>query len=206
MKKISRTQLASISAAAVLAGYVVIASALQGNQADQELDLPALMAADAAAVDYFLKLEGIGGESTDEGHRGEIEIMSYSWGASNSGSFASGSGGGAGKVNFGSLRLTTAGVSIASPSLFDVVATGKHLPTATLTLVKQDGGYDYLKVTLSDVVISSYQTAGSAGEVPIESIRLNFAKIEYEYTPQNPDGSLGDTAKAGWDLAANKRL
>jgi len=163
------------------------------------------MAADAAAVDYFLKIEGIEGESTAEGHRGEIKILSYSWGASNSGVFASGAGG-AGKVNFGSLRLTTAGVSIASPSLFDVVATGKHLPTATLTLAKADQGYDYLKVTLSDVVISSYQTAGAAGQVPIENIRLNFAQIEYEYTPQKPDGSLGTTVRAGWDLAANKRL
>ncbi len=206
MNKIGKTQIASIAAASMLATYIVVASTLAANQTDHEPDLPSLMSADAAAVDYFLKIEGIEGESTAEGHRGEIEILSYSWGASNSGGFASGAGGGAGKVNFGSLRLTTAGVSIASPSLFDVLATGKHLPTATLTLVKTDQGYDYLKVTLSDVVISSYQTAGAAGQVPIENIRLNFAQIEYEYTPQNPDGSLGASVKAGWDLAANKRL
>ena len=93
------------------------------------------MTADAAAVDYFLKIEGIEGESIDDRHKGEIDIMSFSWGMSNSGTFASGGGSGAGKVSFGSIRLNTP-VSKASPMIFESVATGKHFPTVTLSAVK----------------------------------------------------------------------
>ena len=63
-----------------------------------------------------------------------------------------------------------------------------------------------MKVTLSDVIISSYQTTGMSGGAPLESFKLNFAKIEYEYTPQKPDGSLDAPVKAGYDLALAKKV
>ncbi len=199
----NKFQLAAIVAASIL---VAITAAMQTNQNPRSLDIPPVLLAEGAAVDYFLKIEGIDGESTNEMHKGQIEIMSFSWGMSNSGSMAAGSGGGAGKVSFGSVRIMTT-VSKASPVLFESVATGKHFPTATLTVVNSEQrGQEYMKVTLSDVLISSYQTGGMSGEAPTESFRLNFAKIEYEYTPQNPDGSMDAPVKAGYDLALNKKV
>jgi type VI secretion system secreted protein Hcp len=172
----------------------------------QSLDLPPVLLAEAAAVDYFLMIEGIEGESASETHRGQIEIDSFSWGMSNSGSMAAGGGGGAGKTSFSSLRVATT-VSKASPKLFESVATGKHFPSATLTLVdSEQRGQEIMKVTLSDVIISSYQSSGASGSAPTESFKLNFAKIEYEYTPQKPDGSLDAPVKAGYDLALNKKV
>ena len=161
---------------------------------------------DLDAVDYFLKIEGIDSESSNEGYKDHIEIDSFSWGMSNSGSMASGGGGGAGKVSFTSIRLTTE-VSKASPKLFESVATGKHFPSATLTLVdSEQRGQEFMKVTLSDVIISSYQTTGMSGGAPLESFKLDFAKMEYEYTPQKPDGSLDAPVKAGYDLALAKKV
>lgn len=206
MKKTTMVQLTSGVAASVLVGYIAVFSAWQGNQQPQALDFPPVMIADAAAVDYFLKIEGIEGESIDDKHKGEIDIMSYSWGMSNSGSFAAGSGGGAGKVSFGTIRLTTA-VTKASPMIFESVATGKHFPNVTISAVKTGAiGQEFLKVTLTDVIITSYQTGGVVGEVPTDSFRLNFAKIEFEYKPQSADGSLDASVKAGWDLKANKKV
>lgn len=206
MKKTRMMQLASVAAASVLVGYMVVISAWQGNQQPQALDFPPVMTADAAAVDYFLKIEGIEGESVDDRHRGEIDVMSFSWGMSNSGTFASGGGGGAGKVSFGSIRLYTA-VSKASPMILESVATGKHFANVTLSAVKTGAiGQEFLKITLTDVTITSYQTGGVVGEVPTDSFRLNYSKIEFEYKPQKTDGSLDASVKAGWDLKANKKV
>lgn len=205
MRTPNKVQLASIAAASILAGYIAATAGMQSSS-PQSLDLPPVLVAEAAAVDYFLKIEGIDGESTSETHKDQLEIDSFSWGMSNSGSMAAGGGGGAGKVSFSSLKLTTA-ISKASPKLFEACATGKHFPTATLTLVdSEQRGLEFMKVTLSDVIISSYQTTGMSGDAPTENFRLNFAKIEYEYTPQKADGSMDAPVKAGYDLALNKKV
>lgn len=205
MRTPNKVQLASIAAASILAGYIV-ATAGMHSSTPQSLDIPPVLLAEAAAVDYFLKIEGIDGESTSETHKNQLEIDSFSWGMSNSGSMAAGGGGGAGKVSFSTLRLTTP-ISKASPKLFEACATGKHFPTATLTLVdSEQRGQEFMKVTLSDVIISSYKTTGMSGEAPVESFSLNFAKIEYEYTPQKLDGSMDSSVKAGYDLALAKKV
>jgi type VI secretion system secreted protein Hcp len=204
MRTPNKVQLASIAAASILASYIAATAGMQ-NSSLQSLDIPPVLIAEAAAVDYYLKIEGIEGESASDTHKGQIEIDSFSWGMSNSGSMAAGSGGGAGKASFTSLRVTTA-VSKASPMLFESVVTGKHFPSATMTLIDSEQRGQFMKVTLSDVMISSYQTAGASGETPAESFRLNFAKIEYEYTPQKADGSLDTPVKAGYDLAQNKKV
>ena len=121
-----------------------------------------------AAVDYFLKIDGISGESTDEAHKGEIEVESFSWGVSQT-STRLGSGAGAGRAAFQDLHFTTS-VSKASPVLFQKCATGQHLKEAVLTCRKAGGEQreEFLKITLSDVLVSSYQAAGSAPPDPTE--------------------------------------
>ena len=159
------------------------------------------------AVDMFLKIDGIKGESRDSRHKDEIEILSYSWGLSQSGTMAFGGGGGAGKVQFQDFHFTNV-VSKASPSLFLKCATGEHIKEATLTVRKAGGEQqDFLIIKLNDALVSSYQSGGSSGDnLPTDSVSINYAKIEYTYKEQKEDGSLGGEVSAGWDLKANKKV
>jgi len=186
--------------------YVAAAASMQTNHTPQSLDIPPVLLADAAAVDYFLKIEGVDGESTDDIHKGWIEIDSYSWGETNRGAMATGGSAGAGKVYMQDFHFTKK-LDKASPVLMQACAQGEHFKMATLVAIKESQGrQEFLKVTLTDVMISSYRTGGSSGEVPTDQFSMNFAKIEYEYMPMNPDGSLGEAVKASWDLKANKRV
>jgi type VI secretion system secreted protein Hcp len=183
-----------------------------------------------AQVDYFLKIDGIEGESTDDRHKGEIEIESFSWGATQTGAAAHGGGGGAGKVSMQDFHFTTR-VSKASPTLFLSCATGQHMKTAILTARKAGGEQqEFLKYTLSDVLITSYKQQGSPGEepsqpppvgdttgqvaaaavssggdLPVDSFSLDFAKIEFQVTTQRADGSAGDAVTASWDRKLNRK-
>jgi type VI secretion system secreted protein Hcp len=135
------------------------------------------------AFDAFLKIEGIEGDSTDRGHKGEIEILSWSWGETNTGTSSTGGGGGAGKVSMQDFHFTMQ-VSKASPDLMLACATGKHFKEATLTARKAgERQQEFLKITLSDVLVSSYQTDGNTKDkdvpLPVDQIALNFAKIEF---------------------------
>lgn len=161
-----------------------------------------------AAADYFLKLDGIDGESADSKHKGDIDLQSFSWGASNAGSFSAGGGGGSGKVSMQDFHFVM-NINKASPKLMLTCATGEHIKKAVLVCRKAGTEQqEYLKVTFSDVLVSSYQTGASAGggSGPIDQISLNFAKVEFEYKEQKPDGSLGGAIKAGYDVKANKKV
>ncbi len=159
------------------------------------------------AVDMFLKLDGIDGESTDAKHKGEIDIESFSWGASNSGSAAHGGGGGAGKVSMQDFSFTTR-VSKASPQIFLACASGEHIKQALLTVRKAGGEQsEFLKVTMSDVLVSSWKQDGSAdADVPMDQVTMNFAKIQFSYSPQRADGRLDTAVTAGWDVKANVKI
>ena len=160
------------------------------------------------AVDMFLKLDGISGESQDATHKGEIEIQSFSFGATQVGNRGNGAGGGAGKVSFQDIHFT-APVNVSSPALLKACASGQHIKEATITHRKAGGTqHEFLKITLSDILVSSYSNgsrpldSGEAGfstlaegdsDLPTDQITINFAKIQMVYTPQNADGSPGLT-------------
>lgn len=155
------------------------------------------------AVDNFLKLDGVEGESSDSKHKGCIEVLSFSWGASNQATFSSGGGGGAGKVNFSDLSFTM-NVNKASPVLMKNCATGTHIKSAKL--ISRKAGTDqqeFYTITLTDCMVSSYQT-GASSESPTDQVSLAFAKIEFEYKPQDEKGALGGVVKAGWNIKENK--
>jgi type VI secretion system secreted protein Hcp len=159
-----------------------------------------------AAVDYFIKFDGIKGESADAKHKDEIDIESWSWGVTNAGGARTGGGAGAGKVSLQDFHFVMK-LNKASPLLMRACATGQHIKTATLSGRKAGKGQlDYLTFKFQDVLISSYQTGGSehADDVPIDQVSFNFAKIEVEYKQQKPDGSLGPGGQFGYDLKANK--
>ena len=157
------------------------------------------------AVDYFLKVGDIEGESTDKEFKHNIDIESFSWGVSNPGSAPGGGGGGAGKASFQDFSFVTK-VAKASPELLLASASGKHIDKAVLTGRRAgERQFTFLKVTLTDVLVSSYQEAGGEADVPIDSFSLNFSKIEVEYLSQGGKAEQ-ISSKAGWDLKANKKL
>jgi type VI secretion system secreted protein Hcp len=159
------------------------------------------------AVDYFLKIDGVPGESPDAKHKGEIQLESFSWGEASPGGAASGGGGGAGKVQMHDLVFTMA-VSKASPKLMLACATGKHHKEAVLTVRKAGKTQqEFLVFKFKDVVVTSYQIGGSElGDAPMDQASLGFSTIQMEYKPQKADGSLDAPVKAGWDLKQNKAI
>ena len=159
-----------------------------------------------AMVDYFLKIDGVEGESNDAKHKDEIQVLSFSFGEQQSGTFAFGGGGGAGKVQMHDFHFMM-NVCKASPKLFLKCANGEHIKNATLTARKAGKDQqDYLKVTFTDCLVSSFTTNGdgSANTMPLESISINFAKIEMEYKEQKADGTLGAGHKTGYSLKEMK--
>lgn len=161
-----------------------------------------------AAVDYFLKLDGIEGETHQKGHQNEIEVLSFSWGATQTGTFSGNSGGGAGKVQMQDFHFVMS-YNKASPKLMLACANGKHIPKGLLTCRKAgEGQQEFLKVHFNDLLVSSYQSGGSSSgdTVPTDQISLNFSKIEIEYAEQGADGKLKAPVKAGYDLKLGEKF
>ena len=155
------------------------------------------------AVDVFLKLGDIKGESKDSKHAGEIDVLSWSWGVSQTGSMSTGGGGGAGKANFNDLSIMHA-LDKASPVLMKACATGEHIKEGILVSRKVGKGpQEYLIVKMNDILITSIQPSGSS-EHPMESVSMQFAKVDLEYKPQKPDGTLDVGLHFTYDLKAQK--
>ena len=151
-----------------------------------------------------MKIDGIQGESRDDSHKDEIDIESFSWGETQSGTFAAGGGGGAGKVSMQDFHFTLL-VNKASPALFLTCAQGDHIKNAKLTCRKAGNDQqEFLKITMSDVLVSSFQIGGTGGVVPTDQISLNFAKIEVEYKEQDATGKLVGSIKKWFDLKSMK--
>lgn len=161
------------------------------------------------AVDMFIKIGDVQGEAQDKAHKGEVDVLAWSWGMSQSGTMHTGSGGGAGKVNIQDLSVTK-WVDKSSPVLMTYCSTGQQFKEAKLTVRKAGGDnpLEYLIVVMSDVIVTSVSTGGSGGEDRLtENVTLNFAKVKMDYQPQKPDGSKdGGPIKYGWDIAANVKI
>ena len=133
------------------------------------------------AVDMFIKLDGIKGEAQDDKHKGEIDVLAWSWGMSQSGTTHMGSGGGGGKANFQDISVTK-WVDKSSPILMQYCATGKHIPKAQL-IVRKAGGkpLEYIVMDLTDIMVTSVSTGGSGGEDRLtENVSLNFAEFKFK--------------------------
>ena len=180
------------------------------------------------AMDMFIKIGSFKGESRDKTHGGEIDVLAWSWGMSNSGSAHFGGGGGAGKVNVQDLSFTK-WIDKTSPDLMLATCNGKHIPEATLVVRKAGVKFDvyredvpeavltvrkagetpleYLIITMQDVLVSAVSTGGSGGEDRLtENVTLNFARVKVNYTEQTPTGGAGDKPQMGWDIEKNVKL
>ncbi|MBI5446077.1 MAG: type VI secretion system tube protein Hcp [Deltaproteobacteria bacterium] len=159
------------------------------------------------AVDMFIKIGDVKGESIDSTHKDEIDVLAWSWGMSQSGTTHMGGGGGAGKVSVQDLSVTKF-VDKASPGLMLACSTGKHYPEALLTVRKAgESALEYIKLTMKEVIITSVSTGGSGGEDRLtENVSLNFAEYKVEYTPQKPDGSGDAAIEAAFNIAQNVKI
>jgi type VI secretion system secreted protein Hcp len=158
---------------------------------------------------YFLKIEGIAGDSTDAKHKGEIEVQSFSWGVNHPAPPASGGGGAAGKAAFEDLHVVTP-FSSAGPRLLEACATGAHLRSAVLT-GRRSGGkaqLEYMTLTLSDVLVSSYHSSAASADavVPSDMFSLAYSRLQIEHEAQSPTGSAGAATVAGFDLTRHQPL
>ncbi len=158
------------------------------------------------AVDMFIKIGDIKGEAQDKAHKGEIDVLAWSWGMSNSGSAHMGGGAGSGKVNVNDLSFTKY-VDSASPALMLACCNGKHYPEALLTVRKAgEKPVEYIKIKISEVLVTSLSTGGSGGEDRLtENVTLNFSKVHVDYTPQDAKGAAGTAIPMDWDIAQNVR-
>jgi type VI secretion system secreted protein Hcp len=156
------------------------------------------------AFDAFLKIDGVNGESTRAGFEQQIELLSFSWGATNTATIgSSGAGGGSGKAtvsSFNCLKSTDA----ASPTLFQGCCSGRHYATAKVTLRKAGGDspVDYLVYDFVNVYVDSIQWSGSSGgdDRPTESLGISFGKVTVTYTGQSASGAAASPVVGSWDL------
>ncbi|MBI3682353.1 MAG: type VI secretion system tube protein Hcp [Acidobacteria bacterium] len=163
-----------------------------------------------AAFDAFLKIDGVDGETEDKEFTKNIELMSYSFGATQSGSFQYGGGGATGKVQFQDFHFTKR-CDNATPFLFEATCTGKHIAKAVLSVRKAtgDGGQKvFYKVTFEDILVSSQTLSGtgSGDPVPTESISLNFSKLIQAYGKQDAKGAISALVPKGWDQKKNVKV
>jgi type VI secretion system secreted protein Hcp len=164
------------------------------------------MAAKGAAVDYFLKLDGVEGESTDKAHSKEIVLDSFSFGMSQTLSAPTSTGGASvGKVTFSDTAIT-AKISKVSPQLYLNAAGGTRIKSALITVRRPNdrSGGDFYTVKLEDVLLTSLKTGGNSGDTPTETLTMNFGKVIWTYRPQKADGSLDTPVTKFWSLRDGK--
>lgn len=157
------------------------------------------------AVDAFIKIDGVKGESVAKGHEGEIDILSWSWGMSQSGTTHIGTGGGAGKVNVQDISFTHY-VDAATPNLIKACCNGKHFGGAKLVIRKAgENPLEYVIIDLTDILITSVSAGGSGGEERLtETVTLNFGRFKYSYQPQDKTGAAkGGAIETEYNIAEN---
>lgn len=161
-------------------------------------------------VEMFLKLTGIEGESSDAKHKGEIDVLAWSWGLSEETPQTGGGGGGGGKVKVHDLSIQKL-VDLASPLLLSSSVEGKHISDGTLTarnLSKKEVPQEFLVFKMTDVLVTSVSMSGTEKDEirPTESVALNFVKLEFDYRSFKSDGSVDQEKSFRWDFRANKKF
>lgn len=159
------------------------------------------------SVDIHIKIDSIPGMSEHKGFEAQIQVESFGWGMTQATSFGKSTGGGAGKVNVADLSFVHF-VDKASPKLMIACCTGQHIKDAVMTCRKAGGtsGVDFLKITLTDVLVSSVQPSGTTTDTPMESVQLSFAEFKVEYQEQDNKGAKkGGPVIAGFSVQKNDK-
>ncbi|MDR2451499.1 MAG: type VI secretion system tube protein Hcp [Candidatus Accumulibacter sp.] len=156
--------------------------------------------------EIYVRIEGIEGESKDAKHKGWIDAVSLGYGVSQSSSMSSGGGGGVGKADFNGVSFSHY-FDRASPNLFKYCAAGKHIPKVEISGCKSGGGQqEFVRVTLTDVIVTGVTPSGNAGSMWVEAVSLSYSQIVIEAREQNADGSIGAGVAGGWDVKENRAV
>lgn len=161
-----------------------------------------------ATADYFLKLDGIEGESVDQAHKNEIELDSFSWSGHLAASNTAGAGLGKGKVVPQSLDCVSK-LAKDTPKLVTALCSGTHIASAILTARKSGGDgkqVDYATWKLTEVAISKFDIGAGEGSIPVVTFGLSFAKFEWSYKAQDAKGNVSVAATGGWDFKSNVKV
>jgi type VI secretion system secreted protein Hcp len=154
--------------------------------------------------DFHAKFDGVDGESDHKDHKGEIELLSWTWDVTQGSGAMSGGGSGKGKANPGHFSFVHH-YDKASPVLAKHCVSGKHFPTVKITARKAgEGQQDYLKITMKEVFITSVHPGGTAGGDVMENVTCTYKDIEFAYKPQDAKGGLGGELKFGWNIASTE--
>jgi type VI secretion system secreted protein Hcp len=158
------------------------------------------------AMDMFIKIGDLKGESRDKTHKEKIDVLAWSWGMSNSGTSHVGGGSGSGKVSVQDLSFTKY-IDLTSPDLMLACCNGKHYPESKLIVRKAgETPLEYLIITMTDCMVTAVSTGGSGGEDKLtENVTLNFAKVKVDYVEQTATGTPGGKPKMGWDISGNAK-
>ena len=153
--------------------------------------------------DTHIKFDGVDGESTHEKHKGEIDVLSWTWGVSNAARVAGG-GSGVGKAVPGEFHFTHS-YDKASPNLAKYCASGKHFATVAMTARKAGGAQeDFLKISMKEVFVTSVQPGGTSTGDVVENVSMTYREVEFDYKPQDDKGALGGSVKFGWNVDTTK--
>lgn len=153
------------------------------------------------ATTTFIKLDGIEGEATHKDHKGEIEVLSWSWGLTRP--VPAGGGSGTGKATPLELRVVHR-YDKASPMIAKRAAAGQHIASAVLSARKSgEGQKDFLQVTMKEVFVTAV-TVSDAGEGPSEEVAMSYRSVEFAYSPSTAAGLPGAPVKFGWDTKTNQ--
>ena len=162
------------------------------------------------SVDIILKIDGIKGESQIQDFKDDgIDVQSWNWGMTQSGTTHMGKGAGSGKVNVSDITFTKY-LDKSTPDLLKACTSGRHIPKAEL-IVRKAGGdspVDYLKLEMNTVLVSSYNTGGSSDGLDRvqETLTFNFKSFTVTYTQQNEQGGKVGESDIGWEIAENRPL
>ncbi len=160
------------------------------------------------AIDVYLQIDGIKGESTDDKHRDWIEVQSVQWGVTQPKSATASTGGGHTAERCEHEDITLAKLAdLSSPILAQVCSSGKTIPRAKIEFMRADGQGErikYFEIELTNVLVGSVSPHVSEGDIMKECIGLKFSRIKWTYTQQKVSGGAGGNTSGGWDLATNK--
>lgn len=160
------------------------------------------------AIDVYLHIDGIKGESADDRHKDWIECKSVSWGVEQPRSATSSTGGGhtAERCEHRDIVITKL-ADLASPILLQTCAAGRTIPKARLEFMRADAQGErvkYFEIELDNVLIGAVSPSVNEGDILTEEVGFKFSKVRWKYTQQRISGGIGGNTSGGWDLAANR--
>ncbi len=160
------------------------------------------------AIDVYLQIDGIKGESTDDKHKDWIECKSVNWSVEQPKSATASTGGGhtAERCEHKDIVLSKL-ADLASPILLQTCSAGKTIPKARFEFMRADGQGErikYFEIEIENVLIGAVTPSVQEGDILTEHVGLKFSKVKWKYTQQKVTGGAGGNTSGGWDLATNR--